>query len=316
MHRRDVLTLAPAAGLAAAGGLVPLAVRAREGGLSIAAAQRFGVGGAEVVALSDGFLPMSPELLTVAAEDWTALLQAGYYDPEAYRGAVNAFVVRKGGETWLVDAGTGPSFGPSLGNLPGVMAAIGLEPAAVSRVLVTHLHPDHVGGMLGEDGPLFPNAEVALAESERAFWTDETVYARAPEDSKGFFDLARAVLEAYGDRVSTFSGEADVAPGVTARPLPGHTPGHAGFHLEDGGESLLFWADIVHVPPVQFARPEVTIAFDVDAEQARATRADLMASLAGTGQRVAGAHLIFPGLGYVEAEGPAYRFVPAHWDYG
>ena len=106
-----------------------------------------------------------------------------------------------------------------------------------------------------------------------------------------------------------------MAPGVTARPMPGHTVGHTGYMLESAGESLLVWGDIIHVPAVQLARPEVTIMFDTEPDTAAATRADLMTSLAGTGQMIAGMHMDFPGVGYLDRLGEGYHFVPARWQY-
>ncbi|WP_068118217.1 MBL fold metallo-hydrolase [Tropicimonas marinistellae] len=318
MKRRDLLKSAPAALLAAGtGALVPLRARAAEGGLQVLGAQRFQVGEMLVTSILDGFLTLPPDVLQGTTPDEVAtLLENAYQDPSQPRGSINAFIIETGGETWLVDSGAGGYFGPNAGHLPDILAALGIDPASVRKLLLTHLHADHTGGATVDASlATFPNAELVVTEADRAFWTSEEIQAQAHDMMKPNFDLSRATIAAYGDRVTVIEGEAEAAPGITARPLPGHTPGHTGYHVESGGESLLIWADIVHVPAVQFARPEVTIPFDVDQQLAAATRADLMASLADSGQRIAGMHLTFPGTGYVERAGEGYRFVPAPWEY-
>ncbi len=322
MHRRDLLKAIPAAALTAGTvGLTPIRVRAQtasdgSAGAQVTAAQRFRVGDAVVTALSDGFITFSPDALQgIDPEGFATLIERGHMDPANVQGAVNAYMIETGDEVWMIDSGTGPIFGPTLGHLPEVFAALGMDPARVTRLIVTHLHGDHIGGATMNGAPVFPNAEVIVPEADRAFWTSEDIRGQAPEQFRPMFDLAKATLAAYGDRVRFISGEADVAPGMTARPMPGHTTGHTGYMLESGTDSLLIWGDIIHVPAVQLARPEVTIMFDTDPELAAATRKDLMASLAGTGQMIAGMHMNFPGIGYLDTFGDGYHFAPAPWQY-
>ena len=317
MKRRDLFK-ASAATLLASGAtsLVPLRVSAAPGGAQVTAAQRFKVGEATITALSDGFIAFSAEVLTgIDAEGFNALVSAAHQDPANLKGAVNAYMVETGGETWMIDAGTGPVFGPTLGHMPEVFAALGIDTASVSKLIVTHLHGDHIGGALTDGAPTFPNAEFIVSEADRAFWTNDEIKAQFPEGFQGMFDLAKATLAAYGDRVRLIEGEADVAPGITSRPLPGHTAGHMGYMLESGSDSLLFWGDIIHIPAVQLARPDVTIMFDSDPDQAAATRKDLMTALAGSGQLIAGMHMLFPGIGYLDTLGEGYHFAPAPWQY-
>ncbi len=310
MKRRDILKTVPAALLASgATGLIPLRAYATSGGAQVTSAQKFTVGEATVTAMSDGFIPFSADVLNGIDEaDFIELVERAQQDPANVRGAVNAYLVETAGETWMIDAGTGPVFGPTLGHLPEVFAALGLDTATVDKLVVTHLHGDHIGGATVDGAATFPNAEMIVPEADRAFWTDDSIKAQFPEQFRGMFDLAKATLAAYGDRVRYIEGEADVASGLTARPMPGHTAGHTGYMLESGSDSLLFWGDIIHVPAVQLARPEVTIMFDTDPEQAASTRAGLMASLAGSGQRIAGMHMLFPGIGYLEKQGDGFTF--------
>ena len=186
----------------------------------------------------------------------------------------------------------------------------------MTLILATHLHPDHVGGAVTPDGaPRFPKAELAVAEADRAYWTDDAVRAAMPAEAQPFFELAATVLAAYGDRLRIIEGEGEVAPGIVSMPLPGHTPGHTGFMLTSGDDALLLWADIVHVPSVQLARPEVTIAFDVDPAQAAETRAAILDRVAADRLMVAGAHMTLPGLANIEATQDGYRAVAANYPY-
>ena len=315
MHRRDLLTTAPLIGLGAT--LVPSRARpAAHDAPAPPAAQRFPVGGTGVVALSDGAFRLAPEVLGIEPALYAEAMHAAFRDPATYLTAVNGFAVEAPDGVILVDAGTGAAMGPALGHLPSNLEAAGHTVGDVTLILATHLHPDHIGGALDPDGRArFPDAELAVSEADRAFWTDAAARAASPAEAQGFFDLAQAVLAAYGDRLRVFEGEEDVAPGVMAMPMPGHTPGHAGFLLTSGDEALLMWADTVHVPPVQLAHPEVSVGFDVDPALAAETRARVLDRVAADRLMIAGAHMTFPGLANVEPAGGGYRAVPAGYPY-
>ncbi|MGH1411874.1 MAG: MBL fold metallo-hydrolase [Pelagimonas sp.] len=318
MKRRTFLKTFPAAAaaLATTAGIVPIAVAADGHGAQIVAAQKFKVGEMVVTAISDGYFNLPLEMLNgVDAETIAALLTKGYQDPTNFRAAVNAYLVQSNGENYLIDAGTGAIFGPTLGDVASVLSVLGIQPADISKLIVTHLHGDHVGGAVKDGAALYPNAEMVVTQTEVDFWTSKDIRDQAPEQFRSFFDLASGVVGAYQDRLRLVTGEADLAPGLTGRPLPGHTLGHQGVMLESGGDSLLIWGDVVHVAPVQLARPEVTIGFDTDQELAAKTRADAFASVVQSGQKIAGMHMPFPGVGYVEKASEGFRFVPAPWDY-
>ncbi|WP_165354652.1 MBL fold metallo-hydrolase [Tropicimonas sp. IMCC6043] len=317
MKRRQFLIAVPATLLTAAGGaFIPLRVIAADGGVQVTAAQRFKVGDMLVTALSDGFLPLDPALMSgVDADGVKSLVERAHQDPADLHGSVNAYLVETGGETWLIDAGADGVFGPTLGGVVGVLNALGKDPASVTKLLITHMHGDHIGGALTDGAPTFPNAEMVVTEADVAFWTSDEIQAQAPEAFRGAFDLAKGVIAAYGDRVSQISGEAEAAPGITARPLPGHTVGHTGYVLESGDDSLLVWGDMVVVPPVQLVKPDVTTIFDTDPEQSVATRTETLAAVAESGQMVAGMHMPFPGIGYIDTADNGYAFTPALWQY-
>lgn len=317
MNRRDFFTASALAAVGLAGLRVAPVKAAGSASTGLVAAREFKIGDATVTALSDGFLPIDASaLIGIEAEGFAALLADAYLPGPTHPTGVNAFLVDHGGRLTLIDAGTGTAFGDGLGHLVSTMTTLGLDPAAVDAVCATHLHPDHIGGILTETGNPFANATLHVNEADLAFWGDADIKSKAPEEFQGFFDMATGAVAAFGDRLMPFTGESDLGAGLTAMPLPGHTPGHTGFMLSSGDDTLLFFGDIVHVGPVQFPRPEVTIGFDVDTEMAAATRARVFDMASADRLRIAGAHVSFPGVGFVEAESEGYRFVPQSWQYG
>ncbi|MEM7722446.1 MAG: MBL fold metallo-hydrolase [Pseudomonadota bacterium] len=323
MERRAFLASGAAMTFALGSGLtvslrpVPAFGQADQGLMQLAAAQRFRVGDLVVTALSDGFLALEPSQLSGIDEaGYAALAMDAFQRPEAAQiTAVNAYAIDDGASITLIDAGTGPIFGPTLGQMGSSLSLAGIDPASVTRLVATHMHPDHVGGALIDGTVIFPNAELVSTVADQAFWTNTDIRNSVPADIQGFFDLASGVYSAYGDQVRLLEGEAPIASGLTFLPLPGHTPGHAGVMVESAGESLLVWGDIIHAPTVQFTRPEVTIAFDSDQDMAATTRARLMDQVVTDRMMVAGMHLSFPGIGHVDRSGEAFRFVPAPWTY-
>ena len=315
MHRRDFLNLAPAAGLATLAGTAP--ARAHEGAPGgLPGAQARMVGDISVTTISDGGIALGHDpLIGIEKADYDAIMRAAFRNPDGFRSGVNAFLIRTGDAVILVDAGTGGAFGPAVDNLPANLAATGTAPDDITHIVATHMHPDHVGGMAGDGGATFANAELVVHETERAFWSDDGNFAGAGKMMQGFAAAAQGVLAAYGDRLRTFSADAEIAPGVTAMPLPGHTPGHSGLRIASGDDVLLIWADIVHVAPVQLARPGVAIGFDVDPELAIATRRGLLDQVATDGVRVAGSHIQFPGVVNIVRDGEGYRAIAAPYDY-
>jgi glyoxylase-like metal-dependent hydrolase (beta-lactamase superfamily II) len=295
--------------------LVPQVLAART---QVTGVQRRSVGDITVTALLDGHLDLHPdELLSgIDAAAIPDLLERAYLDGDAVTTAVNAYVIETGARTILVDGGAGAAFGPTAGKVLAALDASGIAPDAVDTVFCTHLHPDHVGAFTTADGGArFADAELVVHESDRAFWSDDANFAGADEMTRNFAAAAQAALAAYTDRTRTITDGAEVAPGVTARHLPGHTPGHTGLVLDSSGETLLLWADIVHIGPVQFARPEATIAFDVDQAQAAATRRALFDEVATDRLMVAGSHVSFPSFGHLERRGDGYAFAPTRWQY-
>ena len=269
------------------------------------------VGDYVVTYLSDGLLDgQFAYFQGIEAAEAEGLLKAAHRPPIAHI-AIASYVVQGNGRTILIDAGTG-GFNGWGGRFPVALAAAGIEPADVDTVLISHGHVDHVGGLTLHGKPIFTKAEVMVAEAEVKFWRDDAIMASAGPDAKPFFDAARLAFDAYAPNL-TLVGAGDVVPGISLVPLPGHTPGHAGFRISSGGEQLLIWTDTTHLEDVQIPRPEVTIGFDVDRDQARATRMKLFDEIAADGLKVAGMHLNMPGYITLERHGSSYAKVTLPW---
>ncbi len=274
------------------------------------------VGDFEVTALYDGYVELDPrEVLknTRPGEIDRGMARAFEPGPKVQT-SFNAFLVNTGQQLILVDTGA-RGFAPTVGQMADNLKAAGYDPSQVDLVLITHLHADHVNGLVTADGKLaFPNAQVMVSTPEAAFWLDDAIKAKAPKEALGFFEAAKAAatpVQAAG-RWKTFEPNADIAPGVKAV-ATGHTPGHSSYLFESKGEKLLVLGDMIHVGSVQFARPEVAMAFDTDSKPAIASRKLWFARAAKEKILLAGAHLVFPGLGHVRAEGKGYQWIPVEY---
>lgn len=279
---------------------------------------RLMVGSFEVTALYDGFIDLDSALLgNTTPQEVQGLLARKFLKGPKVQTAVNAYLINTGDRLVLVDAGAAKQFGPTLGHIADNLKAAGYDAAQVDTVLVTHLHGDHVNGLVAADGqPAFPNAEVWSAQADNDFWLNEETAARAPGDAQPFFAMARAAAAPYrqAGKWKTFDADREILPGIAAVAAHGHTPGHSAYLLESAGQRLLIWGDLVHNHAVQFARPHVAIEFDVDKKQAVAARKKLFARAAKEKLLVGGMHLPFPGIGHVRAEGRRhYGWVPVEF---
>lgn len=271
---------------------------------------RFDVGRFRLSALSDGTLPLDLRVLRGVEPDKLNLLLRKGFVRDPLETSINAFVVDTGSHLILVDTGAGELFGKVAGKLPASLAAAGYKPEQITDVLITHIHTDHSGGLVRDGRMVFPNATIHIAREDVDFFLDRENLVKGLE--LRHHEEAVKTVQPYLDagRVKPFSGETPLLRGVTALPARGHTPGHSFFRVESDGQSIEFWGDIMHVGPVQFPRPDVTITFDVDQDAARTQRAAQFARGADGRALVAVAHLPFPGLGYLRRSGAAYDWVP------
>jgi len=273
------------------------------------------VGDFEVTPVSDGVvdLPIVDLLHNDKTNTRATLEKAHLTNPVTT--SVNTFLVNTGAKLVLVDTGAGALFGPTLGKLLDNIKASGYQPEQIDDILITHLHPDHVGGLVAAGKVAFPNAVIHAEQRDADYWLSDANQAKAPKDQAGYFQGAMASLSPYvkAGKFKPFSQDGEVVPGIKAVATPGHTPGHTVYVAESGGKKLVFIGDLIHVGAVQFNHPEITIGFDSDPKQAYAARREEFAVLAKEGDLVAAAHLQFPGLGYIRANGKAWTWIPANY---
>jgi glyoxylase-like metal-dependent hydrolase (beta-lactamase superfamily II) len=274
---------------------------------------RFKVGSIDVTALSDGTVGWEPieQLTNVKPGEAEKLLDKAYVKSPV-EASMNAFLIQLGDRLILVDAGTGGLLGPKLFKLPSSLKNAGYSPEQITDILVTHVHPDHTGGLTVGGKRVFPNAIVHMDKRELAYWTDKSAEEKAPEPTKSFFKAVEPTVGPYiaSGSVKTFDGETQLFPGLRSIPGYGHTPGQSYYVLESEGQRMIFWGDIMHVPDIQFANPNVTIKFDVDSTAALARRKKDFADAAKNRTLVAMPHMYFPGVGHVAKEGNHYRWIP------
>ena len=273
------------------------------------------VGDITVTAISDGFLDGNLDVLKNITLDEARQILTDNFRP-ARRTAVNCFLVYSAGRLALIETGCGTLMQASGGKLLSNLKAAGVDPASIDAVLLTHMHPDHSAGLtdMATGKPHFANAELVMHENEPKHWFDDAAMARGNDrDKKLFFQAGREQVTPYKSRWRLFQ-KGDVFPGITALPFHGHTPGHTGYMISSGKEQMLIWGDIVHVPEVQTARPEVCMAFDSDAGQAEATRRRVFDMVATDKLLVSGMHLHFPGFTRLIKRGTGYQLVPAAWE--
>jgi glyoxylase-like metal-dependent hydrolase (beta-lactamase superfamily II) len=277
---------------------------------------RMMLGDFEVTALSDGTVGLHVEKLlqgTTPKKVESALAKWRLGLP--LETSVNGYLVNTGAKLVLIDAGAGSLFGPTLGQLVANLKASGYAPEQVDEIYITHMHPDHVGGLAADGRIVFPNAVVRADQAEADFWLSAANLEAAPKDSKGFFQGAQASLKPYVDagRFKAISADEELVPGIKAVATHGHTKGHRNYVVQSKGQTLVLWGDLMHVAAVQFATPAVTIAFDTDQKAALAQRRKAFADAAKKGHFVGASHLSFPGIGHLRAEGQGYSFQPTNY---
>lgn len=268
------------------------------------------IGDAQVSIITDGTFSFTPDLFPGTAPEHidSLLAQAGTSEIATN---FNAVLIRSNGRVILADAGPRDLFGPTCGYLGEGLTELGVTTAEVDTLIATHLHPDHIAGMITSDGSaVFPNAALHVAEADRNFWSDSSQFQGALSGIADWASLAQAVLAAYGDRLEILRDGAEAAPGLSGLALPGHTPGHFGWRLDSAGQSLVHVGDIVHAPALQVADPEIAISFDLDMDTARAARKRLLDQLASDGTAFTGGHFLQPAFNKVVRDGSGYKLEP------
>lgn len=310
MFIRNILATLAFLAATAAGAAAPLAKTPAPGYF------RMMIGDIEVTAISDGTvdLPVN-QLLTNTTPKHVDQVLAKNFLKSPVETSVNAFLVNTGSRLVLVDAGAGSLFGPTLGKLAANIKGAGYQPEQVDEIYITHMHPDHVGGLSANGAMLFPNAIVRADKHDADYWLAAETLEKATGDSKGFVQGAQTMFAPYvkAGKLSTFEGNSDLVPGIKAVASHGHTAGHTTYVVESQGQKLVLWGDLMHVAAVQFPEPSVTIKFDSDSKAAAVQRKKAYADAAKGGYWIAAAHLPFPGIGHIVASGKGYTYIPVNY---
>jgi glyoxylase-like metal-dependent hydrolase (beta-lactamase superfamily II) len=280
------------------------------------------VGNIDVLVVSDGVLPLPTAMLGHNADPAVraAWLNDMFLPPDAFDWALNVVVVRSGGKTILIDAGLGsdPDLHlPRAGQLIKRLEAAGIDLASVTDVVLTHMHMDHVGGLLvdGVKDRLRADLQIHVASAEVKFWEspDFSHTAMPPGFPDALRSTAKRFLNEYHSQLRPFEAEYEVAPGVVVRRTGGHTPGHSVVRLASGGDRLTFAGDAVFA--VGFDHPDWYNGFEHDPEEAARVRVRLLRELAANRESLVATHLSFPSVCHVAVDGDVFRWVPAVWDY-
>lgn len=276
------------------------------------------VGDFEVTAISDGTvsLPMIKLLSNTNPQTVAEALKKGFLK-EMVETSVNTYLINTGSKLVLIDTGAAGLFGPTLGNILANLKSSGYKPEQVDEIYITHMHPDHVGGLMENGALAFPNAVLRIDKADTDYWLSEANMKAAPEGVKNFFQGAMVSVNPYlkAGKLKTFEGSTELVPGIRAVSAYGHTPGHTVYAVESKGQKLMLWGDLLHLAALQFDNPSVTIQFDSDTNAAEKARQAAFAQAAKEGYMVGVTHVAFPGLGHLRAmpDGKGYTWVPLNY---
>jgi len=281
------------------------------------------VGAIDVTLVNDGwfnFDPIHPTLGGNADADHVNAFADEHHAPADGMAHVQTLLLRIGDRVVLVDVGSGGTFAPTCGRVIAHLATLGVEPADVTDILITHAHLDHIGGLIhpGTQQMAFPNAAIHVADAERDFWRSGPTLEKSgiPAEMKPHvIDVAVRALDLAEPQLQTVSPGREVLPGVTAIDASGHTPGHTAFRISDGDESLLFVGDLIFFPPLITMNPDWYVGFDTDRAAAAATRFRMFDQIAADDQRICGSHVPFPAFGHLRQRGSGFEYVPEVWRF-
>ena len=220
-------------------------------------------------------------------------------------------VVRTGGKTILIDAGTGGQLAPTAGRATEGMAAAGISADDIDTVLISHFHPDHIFGLMEKEtnAQVYPNAEIIVGETEFNFWTEPGLIEKLPEGRRGLAQRIQATIPKWKN-VTQYSGGDELAPGITAVDTFGHTAGHTAFLVSSGDDQTMLLGDLLNLPALFLANLDWQLVFDADKDMATKTRKAIVEQAVADNINIAGYHFGFPNSGKIEKDGSGFVFNP------
>jgi glyoxylase-like metal-dependent hydrolase (beta-lactamase superfamily II) len=271
--------------------------------------QVFRVGGLDVKGVSDGILKTSLDFVLGMERARSEELVGGTTDGSLFI-PVNNFLFQRGAATVLIDAGAGNTMQPTLGKLAANLKAAAIDPADVTHVVLTHLHPDHANGLVDDAGQaVYPNAEILVHAQELDFWMAENDGSES-DAVKRTRARSKVNMKPYLERIRRMHDGEQVL-GCTPILAPGHSPCHTCWRIGTGRDAFVAWGDLVHFSAIQISHPNTAVKYDLDPDLARRSRLRMLDMVATDRLAVAGAHVNAPGLGYLKRSGASYTFEPA-----
>lgn len=305
-------------GMAAAASSTALLSSAKADAISTAVSSKpLGVystslGSYKITALLDGTIPLHREYFSGDDAKIDSILNGIGLTEGIIPAPISAFLLQSTDKNILIDAGMGAisALGSGYGHISSALESVGVSPNQIDTLIVTHAHPDHIGGLLSAEGEaIFPEAEIVISEKEIQFWGDKATLAQAPESSKWLFEYAQSVFKKYSKHITQVTSGKEVLPGIVMEEAPGHTPGHSILHIDGGEKSIVMVADLLHDTELYTALPTVGFGFDVDSQQAALTRIKLFDQLSVDKSIILGSHIHFPGFGKILKSGSEYRYI-------
>lgn len=316
-RRQALLAGAGAAAMASlAGGLGVAPARASTGkmGPTAPTVYRFELGDFEIATVADGAVQLDgPHPIfgnDQPAEDVQAYAEENFLSPDRMEISFTPVIVNTGSELVMFDSGNGAARRPSAGKLAEQLQAAGYSPDDINVVVITHCHGDHIGGLVEDGNPLFPNARYVIGETEYQFWSSEDRMGTPAENAAR---LVQSNVVPFAEKTTFLQDGGEVVPGIRAVAAHGHTPGHMAYLVESQGRPFLIWADTTNHYVLSLQRPDWHVSFDMDKDAAVASRRKILDMAATDRIPASGYHMPFPAVGFVEKTGDAYRWVPVSY---
>ena len=259
----------------------------------------------KVTSLLDGELVLPAEVLLNLKDEDVHTIKNNSENSLSYSN-INAYLIQSGDRNLLVDAGCRELFGPTCGFIQDALTEAGVSTNEITDVFLTHLHPDHIAGTLNTDGSsVFNNAQMHIVDKEHDFWVGENFDA-VEVNGADWASLAKGVINAYKDRLNILSEGKEIISGVNIVAIPGHTPGHSGFRVDSGNESLMHLGDILHLQNLQLIDPNVSTVFDIDYDRALASRKRVLDMVSSDKNLCTSGHWLTPKFGHIERHGTGF----------